>query len=272
MILIPHLECELTVACQLSCTACNKMVPLWRQHGIWKASPKQIEKDLNYLSNFLHADKWGALGGEPLLHPDLAEIVHIVHASNICDQIEVWTNGIELVRWCLKESNKKFWNSPVDIIVLSRYEGKLSDDDVSLIQSHCDTYGIVLEIKDERTWHNFRTNLEPVPTDDEATRAKFQGCFFRSFSRVVNNGYFYLCCCSTSMPRLLQGRSEGSDGIAVEGLTEDALRAYLERTEPLGACSICAGRDTAKPIEWREERDPVKWLQASKGLEVVGST
>ena len=262
MITIPHLETELTVACQLSCVACNKMVPLWRQHGVWKANPLQIEKDLSHLSTILHTDKWVALGGEPLLHPNLYDIIWIVHESSIADEIEVWTNGLRL-----KDMSNDFWEDcPFTTIVLSRYEGKLEDSYVDWIARKCQETNHRLEIKDERSWHNFRTNMESIPTDEEATKSKFMGCFFRWFSRIVNNGYFYLCCCSTSMPRLLQGRPEGSDGIAIEGLTEEALQAYLTRTEPLGCCTICAGRDTAKPIEWQEERDPEKWLQKSKGL------
>lgn len=264
MIHIPHLETDITVACQLSCVACNHMVSVWRQTSVWKADPKQVERDLSHLSTFLHADRWGALGGEPLLHPSLHEIIQIVKLSSICDKIEVWTNGIQLVRGL----NDLFWHSPFDILVLSRYEGKLSDDDVESIKISCLLYGKELVIKDERTWHNFRTNLEVTPTDTVSTKLKYDGCFFRSFSRVANNGYFYTCCCAPHMPRLLQGREEGADGILIEGLTEEALQAYLTRSEPLGCCTICAGRDTAKSVVWSEERNADKWLAKSKGLTV----
>lgn len=262
MIRIPHLETDVTVACQLSCVACNHMVSMWRQHGVWKANPDQIKKDLLHLSSFLHADKWGALGGEPLLHPELPLITRIVKDSGICDCVEVWTNGL-----LLEKMKDTFWYSPIDVIVLSRYEGKLTDDQMGKIGELCYKAGFELEIKDERSWHNFRTNLESIPTDVDNTKKKFDGCFFKSFSRVVNNGHFYICCCAPHMPRLIQGRVEGSDGIPVEGLTEDTLRAYLTRTEPLGCCTICAGRDTAKPIQWAEERNPDKWIQKSKGLD-----
>ncbi len=261
VIRIPHLETDLTVACQLSCVSCNHMVPMWRKHGVWRADKDQIKKDLFHLSSFVHADRWGALGGEPLLHPNITHILRIVKGSGICDLIEVWTNGL-----LLQKMPEEFWYSPLDIIVLSRYEGKLSDEDVEWIADKCHVSGFQLEIKDERTWRNFRTNLESIPTDPIETKSKYDGCFFKSFSRVANNGYFYTCCCSPHMPRLLQGRPEGSDGIAIEGLTEEGLQAYLTRSEPLGCCTVCAGRDTAKAIEWSEERDPQKWLEKSKGL------
>lgn len=276
MIRMAHLETDITTACQLSCTCCNHLVPIWRKAGVWRSDPDQVARDLNHLSSIMHADAWGALGGEPTLHPELPAILRIVRESGIADRIEVWTNGI-LLSDHFKPLSRRFWEavdthylsgSPLlDDLVLSRYEGKLEDSDVAYLEARCALANVRLVIKDERTWHNFRTNLEPTPTDPAATKAKFDGCFFRQFSRVANRGFFYTCCCSPQMPALLQGRPHGSDGIAIDKyLTEEALSSYLTRSEPLGCCTICAGRDTAKPITWGEERDPEKWLQKSAGL------
>jgi len=275
MIQIEHLESDITMACELRCCGCNHLVSLYGAYGkIWKATPSQIQKDLSHLTTILHAKAWGALGGEPTLNPLLPEILLEVRLSKISDRIEVWTNGI-LLSNPLHPLAIRLWDYPglatlplFDDLILSRYEGKLTDKNVEFIQGMCDNLGVKLTIKDERTWHNFRTNLEPIPTGDNTpeTISKFQGCFFKQYSRVVNRGFFYMCCCSPHQPVLMQGRSHGSDGIAIEGLTESALLAYLERTNPLGCCTICAGRDTAKELVWSEERDPEKWLQKSKGI------
>lgn len=276
MLHLPHLETDITVACQLSCVACNHMVTLYRAtNSIWRSDPSQIEHDLNILSRLIHVEAWGALGGEPTLHPQLPEILRVVRLSGIADRIEVWTNGI-LLSSPLHPLAIKFWDTSrlgvyplFDDLILSRYEGKLTDQNVCYIEGMCERLGIKLIIKDERSWHNFRNNLEPIPTGDgtPATKLKYDRCFFRQFSRVANLGYFYTCCCAPHQPVLLQSRPLGSDGIAIDQiLTEESLRAYLERSEPLGCCSICAGRDTAKGIEWGEERDSALWLEKSKGL------
>lgn len=261
MITIPHLETDITTACQLSCVACNHAVPMWREHGVWKSDPAQVERDLNHLSTIVHAHAWGALGGEPLLHPELIPILKIARKSRVSDIVEVWTNGLLLPRM-----SRDFWQS-FDTLVLSVYEGKHNDSTLAWINDKCRQTGVQLVIKDERTWHNFRNNLEPVPTTGQATIAKYNGCFFRQFSRVANQGYFYTCCCAPHLPLLVQGRRElGADGVKIDGLTGAGLKAYLNRAEPLGCCDICAGRDTAHAIPWREERDPAKWLAASRGL------
>lgn len=261
MIRIPHLETDVTRACQLSCVGCNHHVPLWRVQpgGPPMANPGQIAHDLASLATIVHADAWGALGGEPLLHPELPKILRIVKASNIADTVEVWTNGIALFKMMAD-----FWDVMAgQRIVLSRYEGKITDEYMAAIEGMCADQGVQLRVMDERVHPNFKTLLEPAPTDPEATRVKFAGCFFRHFSRVANEGFFYTCCCAPHMPVLLQGRPHGSDGVAIDGLTESALRAYLERTEPLGACAMCAGRDTAVSIQWSEEKQPLEWIRKS---------
>jgi hypothetical protein len=64
---------------------------------------------------------------------------------------------------------------------------------------------------------------------------------------------------------LVQGRPYGTDGVLIADSTEESLRAYLERSDPLGACTVCAGRDTAVNIPWQEERDPKRWMERSAG-------
>jgi len=220
-----------------------------------------VEKDLNHLATILHADRWGALGGEPLLHRQVIELLLIARASKVADKTEVWTNGLLLPR-----QPTAFWRA-FDILVLSVYPGKHDDDSLDWIERRCKDEGVELVVKDERYHPNFKTMLEEVPTDRAATIAKFRGCFFRQFSRVANFGYFFTCCCAPHLPMLVQNRPFGDDGILIEGITEEGLRGYLDRSEPLGACTICAGRDTAKNLVWHEEKDPRKWLQESAGVQ-----
>lgn len=259
MIRIPHLETDITQACQLSCVGCNHSVPLWRAHGPWFATPEQVRSDLNHLSTIVHADRWGALGGEPLLHHKLVELLTIARASGVADTYEVWTNGL-----MLRRQKPEFWQA-FDILVLSAYPGKITDAEIDWISKKCQDEGVVLEVKDERRFPNFRTMLEPEPTAPAPTAAKFAGCFFRHFSRVANYGFFFTCCCAPHLPMLVQGRQFGDDGVRIAGLTEEGLLAYLQRSDPLGACAICAGRDTAVSIPWSEIRDPQRWLAASAG-------
>jgi cyclic pyranopterin phosphate synthase len=262
VIQLHHLETDITQACQLSCVGCNHSVPLWRTRkgGAWSADPVQVHSDLSYFTRVAHASVWGALGGEPTLHPKLVEILHIVRDSGVSDTMEVWSNGITLPKM-----HPDFWRA-FDVLVLSIYEGKLTEGALDWIRKKCQDEGVRLVEKDETKHPNFMTMLEPEPTGPAATKEKFFGCFFRMFSRVLNYGHFFTCCCAPHLPMLVMGKEFGTDGIPVKDLTEEALYEYLNRSEPLGACTICAGRDTAKPLAWHEIKDPTRWLNASRGL------
>lgn len=260
MLKLRHLETDVTQACQLSCVACNHHVPLWRKHGPWMADPKQVEHDLTRLARIMHTEKWGALGGEPLLHKKLVDILHIARDSGIADQIEVWSNGL-----LVESMPPAFWRS-LDILVLSIYPGVLGTAALIRIEDLCATHGVQLEKKDERTKPNFRTLFEPTQTRGDVTRRKFEQCFFRKYSRSASYGYFFTCCCAPHMPMLMQSKPFGTDGIPIHGISEAALLEYLTRTEPLGACDLCAGRETAVKIPWSEERQPLRWIEKSRGM------
>ncbi len=261
MIQIPHLETDVTQACQLSCVACNHAVPLWRKHGPWTATPEGVAKDLNYLATMLHAGAWGALGGEPLLNKRLPEILQAAKASGIAESYEVWTNGL-----LVNDQKAAFWLAPFDTLVVSVYPGKLTDSQLDWMRYACENHGKRLIIRDERVDPNFMTSLEPSPTNPRVTLDKYRGCAFRCGNNcAASYGYFFMCCCGPHIPMLMQDQSYGTDGVAIEKLTEDELLDYMTRKEPFGACYVCAGRDTAKRIPWSEQRDPVIWMKASAG-------
>jgi organic radical activating enzyme len=257
MIRIQHLETDVTTACQLSCVACNHHVPLHRAKGPQHASVEQVERDLTHLASILHTHLWAAIGGEPLLNPKLVSILVAARRSGVMDRIEVWTNGL-MLPW-MKDD---FW-AAFDVLVLSVYPGTLREKAIEAVQQRCGDSGVELALIRRP---GFRALLEETPSGRERTLDKYQRCFFRSYSRVANQGYFYTCCCAPHMPVLLTNKPPGTDGVAIEGLTEESLRLYLEQAEPLSVCSVCAGGDDrAANVPWREERDPVRWIVASKG-------
>jgi hypothetical protein len=110
--------------------------------------------------------------------------------------------------------------------------------------------------------------LKPEPSDARGTQATYDQCWFKTYSRVLDNGYFYRCCTSPYIPKLLQSRPEGSDGLRVdEQLTEQQVFDFLGQRTAMESCTICAGRNTpsARPVPWSEVKDPQAWLNASSG-------
>lgn len=227
------------------------------------ATKEQVYEDLSHLSTLAHANVWATLGGEPLLNKNLVDIIEVARMTEIADTYEVWTNGLLLGR-----QPEEFWRM-IDSLVVSRYPDKLSDLDVDWVRGQCDKHGIRFHYRDERPGsgqENFMTFLEPTPTGPAATQFKYNVCSFRrGHNFAASYGFFFMCCCGPHIPLLVQGRTFGDDGVRIEGLTEEGLLGYINRSEPLGACTHCAGRETAKRIPWSEERHPLLWIERSSG-------
>lgn len=260
MINLPHLETNVTVACQLRCVNCNHFVALQANDAKKRiCNPQQVYDDLSALSKFVHVDAWGALGGEPLLHPYLVDVLTAATKSRIADTIEVWTNGI-----AVRKQGPAFWDS-FDRLVVSVYPGTLENSEIEWIRGACVEAKVELQVKDERHVPNFERLLEPVPTEADRSDRKYRSCFFKNYSRVADNDYFYRCCTSPFIPRLLLGLPEGTDGIRISTLTEAALREFLGRTEAMTSCHLCSGLDPQERhrADWREVRDPALWKTAS---------
>lgn len=261
MITLPNLDCDVTSVCNLACRECDRMVMPYRHSGasIPSTTPAQVEHDLYHFGKIAHTERWAALGGEPTLHKSLVDILRVVRNSGTADNIAVWSNGMRL-----RLMKADFWRA-FDTLVVSAYPGKLTDADIVWIEAKCADEGVELTLKDERNAPNWSRILEPAQTDHATTLDKWNRCWFRTYSRTLNYGYLFTCCVSPHMPQLLQGREFGADGIAIEGLTEEGMAAFLDRSEPLGSCRSCAGigNGLSNRVDWAEERDPRAWLGAS---------
>jgi len=270
MIRLVHLETNVTSACQNSCNSCNHFVIVQRPLGKpFMLDPAAMARDLRNLSRICRVDKYGMLGGEPTLHPRLPELIEIAAESQIANEIEVWTNGQRLAEYLYRhgpdELSTPFWRAPFDALVVTAYPGKLTDAQIGDLEQACRYVGKRFELKDERNHPNFTQLLKKEPGRAQET---FDFCWFKTFSRVIDNGYFYLCCCGPYIPKLLLGQPEGTDGLKIdEHTSEEDLLNFLNRREALSSCAVCAGRNTrdAVPVVWGETRDPAAWIEVSSG-------
>ena len=247
MITLAHLETNITTACQNACVSCNHFVPIQKAGSI---SPDQIKRDLTRFAKVAHTPRYALIGGEPLLHKKLLEIAGIAHASGIADELEVWTNGIKLAA-----QPDEFWQA-FDRVVLTVYPNRSID--VDAIRRAADRNGTALEVKDGPLF--FTRLLDRHEAHELQAARRYQSCWYRTFTHVLDNGYFYRCCTSPYIPKLLLGLPEGTDGLSLEGITEEKLRAFLAEGGPMQSCYHCAGHN-AEHIQWREDRR--NWLEES---------
>lgn len=90
--------------CNLNCRGCDHFSPIADARFL---DPKNIKKDLSQMRKILNEDVElvSVMGGEPLLHPQLDEILDA--AREVFPHTDIWlsTNGILL----LKQTDE-FWN------------------------------------------------------------------------------------------------------------------------------------------------------------------
>lgn len=245
MIHLPHLDCNITTVCNFRCAACSHASPFSEPY--WMTVETMV-RDLEMLNPFVHFEQLCLVGGEPTLHKDLLAFMDAGKASGIADKLCVVTNGSRL-----REMPMEFWET-LEVLRLSIY-ARLQPDIYSHAEAMEDTYGFDLQAWE---YPEFFKQLKSVPDDGVES---FKHCEWRSDCYTVHEGHFYLCPQSAFFPPRFLGH-ESTDGLPLEGLTEEKLTAYLNRTEPFEACKICcAGEKKAFP--WKESKNRTEWLKDS---------
>lgn len=234
MIEIVHLDLNICEHCNFSCTSCSHIAPL---HKRWFMSVADAELDLLALKPILKVRNLNLVGGEPLLHPQLLDFMRAAKRIRLDEQTHVITNGSLLPRM-----PEDFWKE-LEFLKLSVY-AKLSNEIVDLAHAKSKEYGFGIEATE---YKNFYQQLH-APTDG---RESFNNCPWKTDCYTVHKGHFTLCPQSTFFPKTLMNLPEHIDGLPLEGITEDGLRAFMSRTEPFNACTICTGTKT-NSMPWRE--------------------
>ncbi len=239
---IPLLEISIVNHCNLHCRACNHASPaISRKLEDPSAIVAWCEK-LAFLG--LRAKVARLLGGEPLLHPSLVEIVRSVKASGIATEVEVLTNGTRLVA-----QPREFWES-CDTVRISVYPGIKIPRNENFV-----TFADKIRIKE------FPQFSESYSSHRHATREEvrkvYDACRVRLATKGIVRGRFYRCM---RAPYITQAIGLGDDGRDISTLTADSLRSYLDEDKPLHGCLHCTGSSG----KWfhHEQLRGAAWLQA----------
>src|ERR1700722_2740755 len=99
----PQLELNVVEHCNLSCRSCSHLSPVMPKRRIETGS---LEHDLTVLGRYYHATWLKLVGGEPLLHPNVADLADEIRRSGVADGIYLTTNGVLLPRM-----GPEFWRA-----------------------------------------------------------------------------------------------------------------------------------------------------------------
>lgn len=180
------------------------------------------------------------MGGEPLLHPNLIEIIDAVRKTGISERIQVVSNG-----HLLAKTTDVFWEK-IDEIYISVYpEKKVDLKNLEEIEQKARLHNVVLEYF---YFDNFRESYSELGTNDtELVQRIYTTCKIAHtwHSHTIAEGYFYKCPQSLFLPRVIDNDIIKSDTnrIKIVDSTQFAqdLLAYLNATQALKSCYHCLG-------------------------------
>ncbi|MBP2167388.1 organic radical activating enzyme [Erwinia toletana] len=231
------IEINATLHCNMACKSCAHLSPLFRKTN---AEPESVRRDLEILSRSYHASYVKIMGGEPLLHQNLVELINAVAASGVADEILLTTNGT-----LLHKSPEALWDV-IDRLELSLYPGRIPDaDKIESFKSRADLHNVKLLIN---YYGNFRFSYsEKINGDNDLVQDVYDTCKMAHLwhSHTVIDGMLFLCPQSVFIPQqaVAGGWNNEVDGLRIidkPGFAE-TLYQFLTRRQPLKACHYCLG-------------------------------
>jgi len=233
------LEIAVTEHCNFSCKSCSHLAPILKKSVV---EPSEIKAALSLLSRHYKATHVRLVGGEPLLHPRLVDLIEAIKLSGVTERVRVITNGSLPNRM-----TPEFWVA-VDEVHISIYPGKeMSRAALETLAEQSEKYGKCLVVK---RFDRFRETYAQKGSDDfHLINRIYRSCQIAHTWRchTVSRGYFYLCPQSIFVPMISHSSSDNQEykenGLKISGdsgFGQELLR-FLESEDPLSACSSCLG-------------------------------
>lgn len=243
MIYADNLDVNVVLHCNNRCASCSHASPLYDQES---RPLDRIKGDLLALKPFMSVGAVHIVGGEPLLHKEIAKIMRMISDIRIDKGHRLFTNGLLLHR--MKDD---FWGA-LETLRVSVYPNT-PPANLELAQKKSEKYGFELDM---RPTSEFFKQLDAVPDG-----SSFNACPWRKKCFTVHDAYFYLCSQATFYPQKLMGLPQGIDGLSLDGATEEKISAFMQRDAPFNTCHIC------RPYTVR-----TGWHQSSRKTWVADST
>jgi Radical SAM superfamily/4Fe-4S single cluster domain len=225
------IEINAVMQCNLACAGCSHASPVSTS---WNADPQTVHRDLTALHSVADVDEVRVVGGEPLLHPQLAELLKAISASGIGGTVRVITNGTRLHRAGLA------WVEHADEVYVSVYPGAVVyTDALNQLRLYGEETGTRIAVN---RFTHFRPVVPRAALSALETAAVFETCqVAHSWScHTVQEGYVYLCPMTVPAPG---GDEAHVSRCGIEPLTTlpERLRGFLNPTAPLPECRSCLG-------------------------------
>jgi len=235
----PSVEYSLTDHCNLACYGCDHASPLLPPSFADRSS---FEADIGRLSEVLSLERLFLIGGEPLMHPEVAEFARAAKASKLAQSVVLVTNGVLLHR-----APDVLWDALAQIDV-TLYPGVHVRMPIADMVAKAVAHGVKLHVRRSTAFR--QTILNHALVDQALVQQVFDACKIAHVygCHSVYRGRYYKCSVAPYTAKRLRRSPDrdaewADDGVDLHGNPNlrDELERYLADSRPLPSCRYCLG-------------------------------
>lgn len=236
--ILEYLEISIVEYCNLNCKGCSHFSPLANSDDFVELD--EFKRDVVRIAELLpHIYKIRLLGGEPLMHPNLNEVIEFTRQWYPYSEIHIVTNGLLLLK---REKDLENWVKNRVCIDISLYPPtmKIKKDIEKLLTQ----YKIEFKFTDPITEFRRRMDLSGSGNVEEAYmncmigknckylyRGKISGCPAPNVVKLFDRTYGYNLSCE-------------SDMIDIYSINLTTSELIKKLHEPLETCKYCGVLET----------------------------
>lgn len=247
--------------CNLKCKGCEHFAAIADERFV---SLDDIKKDLAQMSKILKGDvaRIGVMGGEPLLHPQLKEILISTRLFFPGTLIHLVTNGLLLLR-----QDEDFWRICREqniVIVNTKYPINL---DYKAMKKTAAAHGVIFE--HYKGTENFPRDSYKNPLDIEGhqdSRKSFIECFQVNTFPLLMEGKFYACVVAPNVCHFNKRfgtnmKLESGDFLDIYRV-EKASEIFNFLICPKPFCRYCDVRNRSFGHKWERSKQEIsEWVK-----------
>ncbi len=245
---LDYLEFHAADQCNMNCAGCTHYSPYLERHLV---DVEEVRRDFALLKErFAYVRKVRIMGGEPLLHPDVTELMRIVRTTFPMCRVTLATNGLLLAR-----QTAAFWETcrdlriGIDVTVYPPMVGRGAD-----FRELCRRERVALRIIPNG---EFLAKLDVAGR--QPMKTAFRTCRERGYCPILRDGRIYHCaeaCYAEAYNRVAGTRLPAEEGMDLATHTGREILEYLMC--PIFMCCHCSPR--CRTFTWHNtEIRPEDW-------------
>lgn len=226
---LEFIEIEVTQRCTLSCRNCSKNTPFFKCDNaeFKELDLKQFEQDIVKLNTALEIDWLYIIGGEPLLYPNLKELVNIIKSKKPSQKACLITNGT------LFEKTDDSIIRLFDRIKVSLYANVLTEKQKQEIEFRCKRNQIPLSFLKMNNFREVFCKEKKEYNDlDHKKCSQYKRLYCYSY------GHFFLCTSAHSINKIIHNKIIDGVSLSDTNAIENIKKHFLCNTK-YNACHFC---------------------------------